>query len=115
MANRSGFLPSGSAKAPTTTPPASSILAVMSAGASSRVSAGVSPRVFGLALRSGFLRALAIGAHHNRMRYQLYYWGEIQGRGEFIRLALEDAGADYDDVVRRRSDAMEKYFSMRKG
>ena len=34
------------------------------------------------------------------MRYQLYYWPTIQGRGEFIRLALEQAGADYDDVVR---------------
>lgn len=35
------------------------------------------------------------------MRYELYYWPEIQGRGEFIRLALEDAGADYVDVARR--------------
>jgi glutathione S-transferase len=35
------------------------------------------------------------------MRYQLYYWPSIQGRGEFIRLALEDAGADYVDVARR--------------
>ncbi|MGB7689058.1 MAG: glutathione S-transferase, partial [Pseudolabrys sp.] len=26
------------------------------------------------------------------MRYQLFYWPEIQGRGEFVRLALEDAG-----------------------
>jgi glutathione S-transferase len=34
------------------------------------------------------------------MRYQLYYWPEIQGRGEFVRLALEDAGAGYDDVAR---------------
>lgn len=34
------------------------------------------------------------------MRYQLYYWPSIQGRGEFIRLALEDAGADYADVAR---------------
>jgi glutathione S-transferase len=34
------------------------------------------------------------------MRYELYYWPEIQGRGEFIRLALEDAGADYVDVGR---------------
>jgi glutathione S-transferase len=34
------------------------------------------------------------------MRYELYYWPEIQGRGEFIRLALEDAGADYLDVAR---------------
>jgi glutathione S-transferase len=34
------------------------------------------------------------------MRYKLYYWPEIQGRGEFVRLALEDAGADYLDVAR---------------
>ena len=27
------------------------------------------------------------------MRYQLFYWPSIQGRGEFVRLALEDAGA----------------------
>jgi len=32
------------------------------------------------------------------MRYELYYWPTIQGRGEFVRLALEDAGADYIDV-----------------
>jgi glutathione S-transferase len=36
------------------------------------------------------------------MRYELYYWPDIQGRGEFIRLALEEAGADYVDVARRR-------------
>jgi glutathione S-transferase len=35
------------------------------------------------------------------MRYQLFYWPEIQGRGEFVRLALEDAGASYDDVARK--------------
>ena len=34
------------------------------------------------------------------MRYQLYYWPTIQGRGEYVRLALEDAGAGYDDVAR---------------
>lgn len=34
------------------------------------------------------------------MRYELYYWPSIQGRGEFIRLTLEDAGADYVDVAR---------------
>jgi glutathione S-transferase len=34
------------------------------------------------------------------MKYSLYYWAEIQGRGEFIRLALEDAGAEYVDVLR---------------
>ena len=35
------------------------------------------------------------------MRYELYYWPGIQGRGEFVRLALEDAGADYVEVARQ--------------
>jgi glutathione S-transferase len=39
------------------------------------------------------------------MRYQLYYWSGIQGRGEFVRLALEDAGAEYVDVARDLGDA----------
>lgn len=34
------------------------------------------------------------------MRYRLYYWPGIQGRGEFVRLALEFAGASYLDVLR---------------
>jgi glutathione S-transferase len=34
------------------------------------------------------------------MRYELHYWPSIQGRGEFVRLALEEAGADYVDVAR---------------
>lgn len=34
------------------------------------------------------------------MPYELYYWPGIQGRGEFVRLALEDAGVDYVDVAR---------------
>jgi len=34
------------------------------------------------------------------MEYELFYWPGIQGRGEFIRLALEDAGARYVDVAR---------------
>ncbi|WP_101925114.1 glutathione S-transferase [Luteimonas rhizosphaerae] len=38
------------------------------------------------------------------MTYQLYYWTGIQGRGEFVRLALEDAGADYVDVAREDGD-----------
>ncbi len=36
------------------------------------------------------------------MRYEFYYWPTIQGRGEFVRLALEDAAADYVDVGRKR-------------
>jgi glutathione S-transferase len=35
------------------------------------------------------------------MQYELYYWPTIQGRGEFVRLALEAAGADYIDVARQ--------------
>jgi len=34
------------------------------------------------------------------MRYELHYWPTIQGRGEFVRLALEEAAADYIDVAR---------------
>lgn len=52
------------------------------------------------------------------MRYELFYWPSIQGRGEFVRLALEAAGADYDDVARmpgrgRGIDAMMKLMSDR--
>ena len=35
------------------------------------------------------------------MIYELYYWPMIQGRGEFVRLALEEAGAAYVDVARQ--------------
>ena len=50
------------------------------------------------------------------MRYELYYWPEIQGRGEFVRLALEDAGADYVDVARlpnRGMAAMTRFLESR--
>ena len=33
------------------------------------------------------------------MKYTLYYWPGIQGRGEFVRLALEEAGAEYVDIA----------------
>jgi glutathione S-transferase len=36
------------------------------------------------------------------MPYELYYWPTIQGRGEFIRLAFEEASAAYIDVARKR-------------
>jgi glutathione S-transferase len=48
------------------------------------------------------------------MRYQLYYWPEIQGRGEFVRLALEAAGASYVDVAREKGGA-EAMFKMMEG
>ena len=39
------------------------------------------------------------------MAYELHYWPTIQGRGEFVRLALEAAGAAYIDVARGSKDA----------
>jgi len=48
------------------------------------------------------------------MRYQLFYWPEIQGRGEFVRLALEDAGAAYDDVA-RKAGGMDKMMAIMNG
>lgn len=47
-------------------------------------------------------------------RYQLFYWPGIQGRGEFVRLALEDAGAAYDDVARNKG-GMDRMMAMMKG
>ena len=45
------------------------------------------------------------------MAYELYYWPGIQGRGEFIRLALEEAGAAYRDVG-REPGGMEKMMAL---
>src|SRR4051812_20191078 len=49
------------------------------------------------------------------MRYALYYWPSIPGRGEFVRLALEDAGADYADVARAKNGvaAMTRFMERR--
>ena len=51
------------------------------------------------------------------MRYELYYWPSIQGRGEYVRLALEDSGANYADVARseRGMAAMMKMMEVRSG
>jgi len=51
------------------------------------------------------------------MRYELYYWPSIQGRGEYVRLALEDAGANYADVARsdRGMAAMSRMMEARGG
>jgi len=51
------------------------------------------------------------------MRYELYYWPSIQGRGEYVRLALEDAGANYADVARsdRGMAAMTRMMEARSG
>jgi glutathione S-transferase len=51
------------------------------------------------------------------MKYELYYWPEIQGRGEYVRLALEEAGAAYIDVARgpRGTAAMMKMMDAHMG
>jgi glutathione S-transferase len=53
------------------------------------------------------------------MKYELYYWPTIQGRGEFVRLALEEAGAAYRDVARESGrdagvGALTRFMSHRK-
>src|SRR5690349_24699983 len=62
------------------------------------------------------LRSTGAGAKPNGapMRYQLFYWPEIQGRGEFVRLALEDAGAAYGDVA-REAGGTNRMFAMMNG
>jgi glutathione S-transferase len=40
------------------------------------------------------------------MAYQLYYWPGLQGRGEFVRLALEEAQHPYIDVARQGKAGM---------
>jgi glutathione S-transferase len=47
------------------------------------------------------------------MKYELYYWPEIQGRGEFVRLVLEDADCEYVDVAREpgREDELEEVLA----
>lgn len=40
------------------------------------------------------------------MPYELFYWPSIPGRGEFVRLALEYAGAEYVDVARQDEKAV---------
>ena len=52
------------------------------------------------------------------MAYELHYWPGIQGRGEFVRLALEAAGAPYIDVARgvllRTYDVAARHFLHRR-
>jgi glutathione S-transferase len=49
------------------------------------------------------------------MRYELYYRPEIQGRGEFVRLVLEEAGVDYVDVGRKSGrEAVQKFFARKR-
>ena len=48
------------------------------------------------------------------MRYKLYYWPGVQGRGEYVRLAFEEAGVSYDEVaVRRGTGPIMKFMKSR--
>jgi glutathione S-transferase len=38
------------------------------------------------------------------MKYELYYWNGLQGRGEFVRLAFEEAGVPYVDIAKVPED-----------
>src|SRR5256885_9093427 len=52
------------------------------------------------------------------MRYELHYWPSIQGRGEFVRLGLEEAGAAYIDGARtpqRGVPAMMRFLDGKSG
>jgi glutathione S-transferase len=49
------------------------------------------------------------------MTYDLWYWAEVPGRGEFVRLTLEAAGIAYRDMAREHgSDAMMKDMASRR-
>jgi glutathione S-transferase len=49
------------------------------------------------------------------MTYELHYWPSIQGRGEFVRLALEEVGAAYVDVARKSGAGVERMLRLLKG
>src|SRR5215467_6573650 len=58
----------------------------------------------------------ALSRRKASMCYELYYWHEIQGRGEFVLLELADSGADYVDVARlpkRGMSAMMRFMESR--
>jgi len=47
--------------------------------------------------------------------YELFYWPGIPGRGEYVRLALEEAGAPYVDVARERDTGMDEMMALMEG
>ncbi len=46
------------------------------------------------------MQEVSAGANHEDPTYELFYWPTLQGRGEYVRLVLEQAGARYRDVAR---------------
>ena len=57
-------------------------------------------------LRTGLQTNSEVTMKKRETVIELYYWPGIQGRGEFVRLLLEDAGAAYVDVARERKNGM---------
>ena len=51
-------------------------------------------------------------AAKSRKPYELFYWPGIPGRGEYVRLALEEAGAPYVDVAREREGGMDEMMAL---
>lgn len=50
------------------------------------------------------------------MSYQLWYWPSIPGRGEFVRLALEAAEIEYEDMAREHgAEALIEDLQSRQG
>lgn len=50
------------------------------------------------------------------MTYSLWYWPQIPGRGESVRLALEAGGIDYQDCAREKgSEALVRDMAERRG
>lgn len=44
--------------------------------------------------------------------YELFYWPGIPGRGEYVRLALEEAGTPWVDVAREREGGMDEMMAL---
>jgi glutathione S-transferase len=66
---------------------------------------------------SSWSRAAGLVSYPERVKLNLYYWPTIQGRGELVRLALEDAGARYVDVARlpkKEGGGVDALFAMMK-
>ena len=45
--------------------------------------------------------------------YELLYWPEIPGRGEFIRLAFEATGTSYKDVANESKDGINAVLAVK--
>ncbi len=60
-----------------------------------------------------------VSDYSQAMTYELHYWPTIQGRGEFVRLALEATGTSYVDVARSAADtgkgvaAMQRFMDLK--